>query len=385
MSATCCGRLAIGLLLCSLGRPAGADLVYTADGRTLYGRLQNGTTPGTLTVDGDDGTSVTLAREEVSGIEFRPPALFGSHRKPPSVVLRNGDRLVGSLRQLWPPAVTREGAAVVVPPAWVAVVHARPGSATSAAGEHDVVELTNGDRMEGMVDGLHEGRLRVRTSLGALTIDPARVSGLTMARGDAPLAPAPGIQVLVETTDGERLTGEWRSLTPVDLRLKTAWAGELVVPVERALRLTVLNGRLVFLSDIRPVEVHETPYFELAHPFRIDLSQGGRPLRLGGHIYSRGLGVHARSALTYTLAGSFKSFNATIGIDSEVGNGGSVVFRVVGDEKPLFQSRVMRGGDASLPVTVDVSGVLLLRLEVEEADQGDVADHADWAEARLLK
>jgi hypothetical protein len=36
-------------------------------------------------------------------------------------------------------------------------------------------------------------------------------------------------------------------------------------------------------------------------------------------------------------------------------------------------------------VSVDVSGVVLLRLEVDEADNGDVADHADWAEARLLK
>ena len=74
-----------------------------------------------------------------------------------------------------------------------------------------------------------------------------------------------------------------------------------------------------------------------------------------------------------------------IGIDSEVGNGGSVVFRVIGDERPLFESPVMRGGDAPLAVSVDVTGVLLLRLEVDQADHGDVADHADWAEARLLK
>jgi hypothetical protein len=29
--------------------------------------------------------------------------------------------------------------------------------------------------------------------------------------------------------------------------------------------------------------------------------------------------------------------------------------------------------------------VLLLRLEVDYADAGDVADHADWADARLLR
>jgi hypothetical protein len=364
---------------------ARADLIYTADGRTLYGRVQTGAAPETLVVDTDDGAPVTLRREEVSGIEFRPPSLFGSHQKPPAVVLRNGDRLVGSLRQLWPPAVAREGAAVVIPPAWVSHVQAKAAFAPGTAGEKDRVELTNGDRVEGRIEGVQEGRLKVRTSIGTLKIDPARVNGVTTARADAPLEPAPGIQVLLETTDGERLTGEWRSLTPTQLRLKTAWGGEQVVSMERALRLTVLNGRLVFLTDLRPVELHETPYFDQPHPYQEDRSQGGRPLRLGGRIYAKGLGVHARSALTYTLAGSFTTFTATVGVDSEVGSGGSVIFRVIGDERPLFESPVLRGGDTPLPVSVDVTGVLLLRLEVAEADHGDVADHADWAEARLLK
>lgn len=362
-----------------------ADLIYTADGRTLYGRVQKGTSAETLVVDTDDGAPVTLQREEISGIEFRPPSLFGGHQKPPAVVLRNGDRLIGALRQLWPPAVAREGATVVIPPAWLSEVRARATFAPGAAGDRDRVELANGDRVEGRIEGLQAGRLNVRTSLGMLKIDPARVSGVTMARADAPIEPAPGIQVLLETTDGERLTGEWRSLTPAELRLKTAWGGEQAVSMERALRLTVLNGRLVFLTDMRPVEVHETSYFDQPHPFQVDRSQGGRPLRLGGRIYAKGLGVHARSALTYTLAGSFQTFTATVGVDSEVGSGGSVIFRVIGDERQLFESRVLRGGDAPLPVSVDVSNVLLLRLEVVEADHGDVADHADWAEARLLK
>src|SRR5437879_8466563 len=48
------------------------------------------------------------------------------------------------------------------------------------------------------------------------------------------------------------------ALTATEVRLKPAWGGELVVPIEKALRLSILNGKLVFLSDVRPVEVHET-------------------------------------------------------------------------------------------------------------------------------
>jgi hypothetical protein len=378
----------ICLCLLLLAAPAWSDLVYTADGQPLYGQVRTGET-GTVTVDSGEGPLVTLRREEVSIIEFRPPAAVHARTGSPQVVLRNGDRLNGTLRQIWPPAVVREEGTVLVPPAWVSTVRVKPGAALGAAGERDAVELANGDRVEGHVEGFHEGRLRVNTSLGPLAIDPTRVRGLVMARGEAPSPPergdAAGIQASVETLDGERVTGEWLSLSATDIRLKPAWGAEIVLPVERATRLSVLNGRLTFLSDLHPAEVQETPYFDEPRPFQVDHSQGGRALRLGGRIFSRGLGVHSRSLLTYALAGSFKTFAATIGVDSEVGNGGSVIFRVMGDERPLFESPVIRGGDPPVLVSVDVSGVLLLRLEVDYADHGDLADHADWAEARLLK
>jgi NPCBM/NEW2 domain-containing protein len=380
-------RLYLSLFCASLWlfpSAARAELVYTADGRALYGQVRVGAA-ATVVVDGGDGSPVTLRREEVSSIEFRPPAPDESHASSPLVVLRNGDHFSGPLRQLWPPAVSRGGATVVVPPSWVAAVRIKPGAAAGTAGELDVVELSNGDRVEGRVEGFRDGRLQVSAPIGALSIDPHRIRGLILARGDAPLDPAPGIQVTLETMAGERLTGEWLALTSSEIRLKPSWGPEMAVPLERATRLTVLNGRLVFLSDIHPTEVQETPFFDTPHPFRVDRSQGGRPLRLGGRVYARGLGVHARSALTYALAGSFKTFATTLGVDSEVGNGGSVIFRIVGDDKPLYESPIFRGGDTPLPVTVDVSGILLLRLEVDEAENADVADHADWAEARLMK
>ena len=82
--------------------PAQAELVYTADGRTIYGQMRAGAAAGTLVVDGGDGAPVTLQREEVSSIEFRPPTAGSRRPSAPTVALRNGDRLKGPLRQLWP-------------------------------------------------------------------------------------------------------------------------------------------------------------------------------------------------------------------------------------------------------------------------------------------
>jgi len=151
------------------------------------------------------------------------------------------------------------------------------------------------------------------------------------------------------------------------------------------LRLEVKNGKVVYLSDMKPAEVKETPYLDGSFPFRADHSVSGTPIRLAGRGFRRGLGVHSKSELTYTLDGGYAEFRASIGVDDAVAGQGSVVFRVFGDDKLLFESPVVRGGDIPAEVKVPTKGVLLLRLEVDYADNGDVADHADWADARVVR
>jgi hypothetical protein len=163
------------------------------------------------------------------------------------------------------------------------------------------------------------------------------------------------------------------------------WGDTIDVPVASLSRLEVKNGKLVYLSDLKPSENRQTPYLEGAFPLMADRSVSGHALRLGGKSYARGLGVHSRSEVTYALNGGFQTFQAVTGVDDGVGSGGSVLFRVFGDEKLLYEGPVLRGGDLPLEVKVDVKKVVLLRLEVDYADGGDAADHADWADARLLR
>jgi hypothetical protein len=101
--------------------------------------------------------------------------------------------------------------------------------------------------------------------------------------------------------------------------------------------------------------------------------------------HPRALGVHSKSGLTYSLDGGYQTFQALLGITMRWAAQRSVIFRVYGDEKLLFESPVVRGGDSGVEVKVPLKGVLLLRLVVDYADNGDVADHANWADARLLR
>ena len=119
---------------------------------------------------------------------------------------------------------------------------------------------------------------------------------------------------------------------------------------------------------------------------RLNLSVAGRPLRIGGKEFKRGLGTHARSDLHVRLFKESKRFTAKVGVDDGMKDqkGATVEFVVLGDGKRLWKSGVMRWGDPARAVDVDLSGVEVLTLLVRDVGDGKASDHADWADAKFL-
>ena len=110
------------------------------------------------------------------------------------------------------------------------------------------------------------------------------------------------------------------------------------------------------------------------------------PLSIGGRKFDSGVSTHAESSFWIDLKGQTERFVAWVGVDDEAGQGkGTVIFKVIGDGKTLlFESPVMRGGDAPLPVNVSVRGVKLLELVVGDAGDGILMDYGDLADARFI-
>ena len=133
-------------------------------------------------------------------------------------------------------------------------------------------------------------------------------------------------------------------------------------------------------SDLRHL-----PFLNLAWPYKNDANVTGSQLRAGGHPYSKGIGMHSAARLTYRLAGAYKSFEADVALDDQVGAAGSVIFSVYVDDRLAFKSDVIRGGAAPTHIKVDTTGGKRLSLIVEFADRGDEQDHADWLDARLFE
>jgi glucose/arabinose dehydrogenase/chitodextrinase len=113
----------------------------------------------------------------------------------------------------------------------------------------------------------------------------------------------------------------------------------------------------------------------------------GNPLRINGKTYAKGLGVHVASEITYNLGGTWSRFKAELGVDDEVPDyaPASVVFEVWADGQRLFRSAILRPTSAPVPFDLDVSGKQQLKLVVADGGDGNGYDHADWADARLVK
>ena len=166
---------------------------------------------------------------------------------------------------------------------------------------------------------------------------------------------------------------------------RTVFGSPLVLPVERVRSIEFTSDRVVYLSDLAPARQDVRGLLHQPWPVRTDRSAGNSELRIDGRPFDKGLGVHARTELTYALDGRFERFVATIGIDDAVRPRGHVVFRVLGNDRVLFDSGPVTGKDPARDIKIDLSGVAKLTLLVDYGEQMDLADHADWADARLIK
>lgn len=115
-----------------------------------------------------------------------------------------------------------------------------------------------------------------------------------------------------------------------------------------------------------------------------DRSINNGPLTLDGKKYEKGMGTHASSEIVYKLDGKYSRFVSDIGVDDEVGSYGSVVFKVFGDGKLIYESNKLTGNDKTQKVDISVKGVSELKLVATNGDDGISNDHVDWANTKLI-
>ena len=144
------------------------------------------------------------------------------------------------------------------------------------------------------------------------------------------------------------------------------------------------------LTDLKPVQLKSG----WGKP-GIDKNAQGKPLRVNGKTYARGLGLHAPGLAVYDVPAGATRFVSVVGLDDSQQRDprASVVFEVYGDVKemgeapallgqsPVLSAKSIRNWAFNCELTARVKQV---RLVITDAGDGNAADHADWVDAGFV-
>lgn len=234
-----------------------------------------------------------------------------------------------------------------------------------------------------------------------LTVAAAKVAALLLA---APLAPSRKPlepYLVVGFRDGSLLNVASVRTAADKVEFTLVGGGKVSAPLadwddpaktlwDRVTLVESRQPRVVFLSDLEPLGYKQIPFLSVERPYGKDQNVLGGRLRSGGKIALKGLGMPSASRLAYDLDDSFHRFAAEIALDDQAGLRGSVVVKVLLEAEPgkwqtAYESPILRGGDAPVPISLPLNNARRLALLVEFADRGDVLDYANLLHARLMK
>ncbi|MET9516447.1 sigma-70 family RNA polymerase sigma factor [Streptomyces sp. NPDC002994] len=106
-------------------------------------------------------------------------------------------------------------------------------------------------------------------------------------------------------------------------------------------------------------------------------------MSIGGVRYGNGVTTHAKSSVTIDLNRACATYDALVGIDDMTMGVGAARFSLYGDGALLWQSGIVRGGEAAVPVRAGISGRESIRLVVEPEHPYESMVLADWAQSRI--
>jgi len=85
------------------------------------------------------------------------------------------------------------------------------------------------------------------------------------------------------------------------------------------------------------------------------------------------------------LNGEFTRFAVDVGVDASAAPHGSCIFRIKADDKVVAETDILRSEQSAERLSVDVSGIKMLTLEVDAADELDLSDRANWCNPVLIR
>ena len=388
--------------LALFGGAAPAANFHTIDGKTITGELRSVDAQGLMTIRPEKGGVVGVPSDEIMRVEF------GEGREPEEpldgVVLHlpGGCRISGSLKNCSHASIEVQSPSlgkVALPlERLLAVEFRRAGQAPKTAAKMRAVMLNNktksdvsfsvnGDEMPGILIEFKPDKIVLKAALGEMPLETARLFGISFAARNRPPPPA-SLLAVARCIDGSVVTGKLMASKGGRIKLALLAGPEVEIAESALIELAFKQGKLVYLSDLKPAKEVRRPYFSGDHtwPYQQDRNYDRKPIRLAGKVYRKGLGMFSGMTLTYDLGGGFKKFAALVGIDdADENRQGDVTVRVLADGKEVFRKAGITRKAGPVKIDLPVKGVKTLELSVEFGGNMLFGDFTDWADAHLIR
>ncbi|MGF1632388.1 MAG: NPCBM/NEW2 domain-containing protein [Phycisphaerae bacterium] len=247
----------------------------------------------------------------------------------------------------------------------------------------DVLRLSNGDVIRGIVGDLSGEGVTISVDGQPSMVPLNAVASLVFADLGMPADQQQGWAVLLQ--DGTRLTlPEVRLDGP---RVSLA-GGVLTQQVEQPLRALLaveqVGGPVVWASSLTPAEALYVPYLAGSFKHRMNSSVTGEPIVADGKAFSRGIGVHARSRLSFDVPEGARRFRTQYAMAGELPLA-DVTVRVLVDGQVKAETQNVKAGTLYDVISVDVTNAGRLTLEVDYGEGLDVQDRLNWIEPAFVR
>ena len=194
--------------------------------------------------------------------------------------------------------------------------------------------------------------------------------------------PPPPSPVWMLTRTAERFALQAPAATEAGFRGKLLGDAEVLVSPADVACLSFGEG-VVFASDLEPKAVDESGCEgEVVLPWQRDRSVVGGPLVAFGRAHGKGLGVHSRSRLVFTVPAGCERFWTRVGLDDcvlQLPMQPAAVARVVHNGKVVFRADDLRAGQAPRDCgMLAVAPGDEIALEVDFGKGRDLGDRVDW-------
>jgi len=256
--------------------------------------------------------------------------------------------------------------------------------APSDQAHEDVVRLSNGDTVHGIISSIAADKITVQTSAGDSEVPLAAIASVNFAMTPGGGNTARGFRIRFD--DGSSLVESDAKLEAGDLVLKLGKNADRKVLLDHITAIEQVNGPISWLSSRMP---SEASYFHFLGGSQepaayMDRSWGGeRGIEFKGRPIAHGIAVHALSRLSWTLDGSYHAFRTRYAIEGD-GGVADVTVTIKLDDKIVYQKPHVRSDWLSPVIVKGLTGAKTLTLEVD----GGTAysqDTLDWIEPALLK